>query len=218
MDGDPRWKERGVRELIAITDPATFQNWYVDEPGVTSNCLIAASIGYDYFKDGMTAKQLTDARTYMVEKGIGALAARLKGDPIPESARGKAAGTADSKAKGPAKGPAKKPEDEEPDAEHMAAAAALILAGISLYEDDATAARQALDAGAKTFGKGMTRFAPAGIWPEGMEAGEQVLDYAIMVIQTLRANGNSDHGFSSLEGLPQAGLARLHLVAPQAAL
>lgn len=212
MENDPRWKERGVRELIAITDPATFQNWYVDEPGVTADFLIAAAMGYDYFKDGMTAKQVTDARTYMVEKGIGALAARLKGDPIPESARGKAAGTADSKAKAPAKAPAKKQEEEEPDAEHMAAASALILAAIAIYEDDAGAARQAVDAAAKVFGKGMLRFAPAGIWPEGMEAGEQVLDYAIMVMQTLKANANTDLGFSLLEGMPQAGLARIHLV------
>ncbi len=72
VDGDPRWKERGVRELTAITDPATFQNWYVDEPEVTADFLIAASLGYDYFKDGMTAKQVLEARTYMIEKGIDA--------------------------------------------------------------------------------------------------------------------------------------------------
>lgn len=212
IDGDPRWKERGIRELIAITDPATFQNWYVDEPGVTADFLIAACLGYDYFKDGMTEKQITDARTYMVEKGIGALAARLKGDAIPESAKGKAAGTTDSKAKAPAKAPPKKVEDDLPDAEHMAMASSLILAAICINEDDTGAARQAIDAAAKVFGKGMTRFAPAGIWPEGMEAGEMVLDYAIMVIETLKANAATDFGFSMLEGVPQAGLARIHLV------
>jgi hypothetical protein len=212
VDGDPRWKERGVREMIAITDPATFQNWYVDEPTVTADFLIAASLGYDYFKDGMTEKQATDARTYMIEKGIGALAARLKGDAIPESARGKAAGTADTKAKAAPKAAPKKTDDEEPDAEHMAAASALILAAICLFDDDVGAARQAIDAAGKVFGKGMLRFAPAGIWPEGMEAGDEVLDYAIMVMQTLKANANTDFGFSTLEGLPQAGLARMHLV------
>jgi hypothetical protein len=218
VDGDPRWKERAVREMTAITDPATFQNWYVDEPEVTADFLIAASLGYDYFKDGMTAKQVLEARTYMVEKGIGALAARLKGDPIPESARGKAAGTADTKGKPPAKPAPKKVEDEEPDFEHMAAASALILAAICLNEDDPGAARQAVDAAGKVFGKGMLRFAPAGIWPEGMEQGEKVLDYAIMVMQTLKANAGADFGFSMLEGLPQAGLARLHLVGPSGSL
>lgn len=215
VDGDPRWKERGVREMIAITDPATFQNWYVDEPEVTADFLIAASLGYDYFKDGMTAKQVLEARTYMIEKGIGALVARLKGDPIPESARGKAAGTEDSKAKAPAKPTPKKVEDEDaPDAEHMAVASALIMAAICLVDDDPGAARQAVDAAGKVFGKGMLSFAPAGIWPEGMEQGEKVLDYAIMVMQTLKANTGTDFGFSMLEGLPQAGLARLHLVGP----
>ena len=67
-------------------------------------------------------------------------------------------------------------------------ASALILAAICLHDDDPTAARQAADAAGKVFGKGMLRFAPAGIWPEGMEQGEQVLDYAIMVMQTLKAN------------------------------
>jgi hypothetical protein len=214
VDGDVRWKERGIREMVAITDPATFQNWYVDEPMVTADFLIAACLGYDYFKDGMTEKQVADARTYMIEKGIGALAARLKGDPIPESAKGKAAGVSDAKTKAPAKGTPKKQEDTEPDAEHMAMASALILAAICLHDDDVGAARQAVDAAGKVFGKGMERFAPAGIWPEGMEAGEQVLDYAIMVMQTLKANANTDFGFSLLEGLPQAGLARIHLVGP----
>jgi hypothetical protein len=214
IDGDPRWRERGIREMVAITDPATFQNWYVDEPMVTADFLIAASLGYDYFKDGMTAKQVTESRTYMVEKGIGALAARLKGDPIPESAKGKAAGSADTKTKAPAKGAPKKQEEEEPNAEHMAAASALLIAAICLSDDDVSAARQAVDAAGKVFGKGMQLFAPAGIWPEGMEAGEQVLDYAIMVMQTLKANANTDFGFSLLEGLPQAGLARIHLVGP----
>ncbi|TDU73012.1 heparinase II/III-like protein [Prosthecobacter fusiformis] len=215
VDGDPRWKERGVREMIAITDPATFQNWYVDEPAVTADFLIAASLGYDYFRDGMNAKQATDARTYMIEKGIGALVALLKGEPVPESARGKAAGVTNApKPKGTPKGGAKDKEEVEPDAEHMAAASALILAGICLQDEDPSAAKQAIDAGGKVFGKGMLRFAPDGIWPEGMEAGEQVLDYAIMVMQTLKANAGTDLGFSLLEGIPQAGLARLHLVGP----
>lgn len=215
LDGDARWRERGIRELVAITDPATFQNWYVDEPAVTADFLIAASLGYDYFKDGFTAKQLTEIKTYMIEKGIGALSAKIKGEPPPPSAVGKAAGVEDApKAKAPAKGAAKKVEDEEPDAEHMAMASALILSAICLVDDDPGAARQAIDGAAKVFGKGMVRFAPAGIWPEGMEAGEHVLDYAIMVLQTLKTNAGSDFGFSVLEGVPQAGLARVHLVGP----
>lgn len=214
-DGDPRWKERGVRELIAITDPATFQNWYVDEPSVTADFLIAASLGYDFFRDGLNEKQATDARTYMIEKGIGALAAFLKGEPAPATARGKAAGVeAAPKPKAAPKAAAKSEGDEEPDAEHMAAASALILAAICLNDEDPSAAKQAVDAAGKVFGKGMMRFAPAGIWPEGMEAGEQVLDYAILVLQTLKANAGNDMGFSLLEGLPQAGLARVHLVGP----
>lgn len=215
LDGDPRWKERGIREMIAITDPATFQNWYVDEPAVTADFLIAACLGYDYFKDGFTEKQLVDVKTYILEKGIGALAAHIKGEPVPATARGKAAGVEDApKSKAPAKAPAKKAGDEEPDVEHMTMASALLMAAICFSDDDPGAARQAVDGSAKVFGKGMTQFAPAGIWPEGLEAGDIVLDYAAMLLQTLRANTGGDFGFSMVEGIPQAGLARVHLVGP----
>lgn len=216
LDGDPRWKERGIREMVAITDPATFVNWYVDEPEVTADFLIAASLGYDFFKDGFTAKQVTEIKTYMIEKGIGALSAKIKGEPVPESARGKEAGVVDSsKAKAAPKAAPKKGEsDDVVDAEHMAMASALLLSAICLVDEDPGAARQAIDGAAKVFGKGMTQFAPAGIWPEGMESGEHVLDYAIMVMQTLKTNMGADFGFSMLEGLPQAGLARVHLVGP----
>ncbi len=210
---NPGWKERGVREMIALTDTATFQNWYPDEPHVTADFLVATAIGYDWFRDGFSVQQATAARTYMVEKGIGALVAVLKGAEIPESAKGKASGSAASpKAKAPAKPAKKEDKDLPPDEEHMAAAAALILAGISLMDEEPAAAKEALDAGAKVFGKGITGFAPAGIWPEGMEAGDKVMDYAIMVMQTLRSNAGTDYGMSLVEGLPQAGLARLHLV------
>lgn len=213
VDGDPRWQERGVRELVAITDPSVFTNWYVDEVGVLADFLTAASLGYDFFRAGLNVQQATAVRTYMVEKGIGALVAHLEGQPIPESARGRAPGTSASKA--PAKAPAKKAEgSEDPDAEHMAGASALILAAICLADEDPSAAKAAVDAAAKIFGRGLQMFAPAGIWPEGMEAGETVLDYAILVLQTLKANGGSDFGFSLLEGIPQAGLARVHLVGP----
>lgn len=213
VDGDPRWKERGARELTAITDPSIFTNWYVDEPAVLADFLVAASLGYDYFRDGLNAQQATAVRTYMIEKGIGALAAHLKGEPMPESARGRAPGTSASKA--PAKAPAKKAEGPaQPDAEHMAGAAALIMAAICLVDEEPAAAKTAVDAAAKLFGQGIQMFAPAGIWPEGMEAGETVLDYAIMVMQTLKANSGSDLGLSLLEGIPQAGVARLHLVGP----
>lgn len=215
VEGDPRWQERGARELIAITDPATFQNWYVDEPAVTADFLIAAALGYDFFRAGLNTQQATAARTYMVEKGVGALVALLKGEPVPESARGKASGSAgESKAKAAPKAAKKDEGEEEPDAEHMAAASALLLAAICLSDEDPGAAKQAADAAAKVFGRGLLRFAPAGIWPEGLEAGEQVLDYAILVLQTLKANSGGDFGFSNLEGLPQAGLARLHATGP----
>lgn len=214
VDGSPAWADKAVKELVAITDKATFQNWYADkEPHVTADFLIAACIGYDQFKGNLSAKQVQESRTYIIQKGVEGLAAHLNEEPIPVTAIGKAAGIEDEPTqKTNTNTPPKKNDDAPPTAEEMACASALIISAICLVDEDASAARKALDAAAKVFGKGMLQFAPAGIWPEGMQAGEHVLDYAIMVMQTLRANAGSDLGFSSLEGLPQAGLARLHLV------
>lgn len=214
VDGSPAWADKAVKELVAITDKTTFQNWYVDkEPHVTADFLIAACIGYDQFKGNLSAKQVEETRTYIIQKGVEGLAAVLNHEAIPVTAIGKAAGIEDTPTqKTTTTAPPKKADDVPPNAEEMGCASALIISAICLVDEDASAARKALDAAAKVFGKGMLEFAPAGIWPEGMQKGEYVLDYAIMVMQTLRANAGTDFGFSTLEGLPQAGLARLHLV------
>lgn len=227
IDGDLKWKQRGVEEVMALVDPASFGDWYPAEPEVTADFVVAVSLGYDWFRDGFNAQQAGAVRTHLLEKGINAVAAFLDGDEVPDSAKAKASGPAaggNSKPKGGAAAkkaaPAKKGDDadEEPGREHMACASSLLLAAISLVDEDPAAAKKAADAGAKVFGKGIVRFAPAGIWPEGMEAGDIVLDYAAMVIQSLRSAANKDLGLSLLEGIPQAGTARMHMRGPSGLL
>lgn len=212
-DGDPKWKERAVRELVALTD---FPDWKPAEPEITADFLIAASIGFDWFLDGLNAEQRKKAREFMVQKGIDALVAHLKGDPIPETAKGKSPGQSDTKST-PAPAKAKAGKDDKkmpPTREEMAICSALILAGICLVDEEPAAAKKAVEAVGKTFSEGMELFAPGGVWPEGLDLGDQVLDYAVMVMQTLRVSCGGDFGLSVLEGIPQAGLARLHLVGP----
>lgn len=215
-DGDLKWKQRAVEEIMALVDPTSFGDWYPAEPEVTADFVVAVALGYDWFRDGLNAQQATTVRTHLLEKGIDALAAFLEGDEIPETAKAKAPGaTASAKKAAPSKkGPPKKEEEGEPGKEHMTCASALLLAAISLVDEDPAAAKKAAEAGAKVFGKGIVRFAPAGIWPEGMEAGDVVLDYAAMVIQSLRSATGKDHGLSMLEGIPQAGTARMHMKGP----
>lgn len=217
VDGDLKWKQRAVEEVMALVDPTSFGDWYPAEPEVTADFVVAVALGYDWFRDGFNAQQATAIRTHLIEKGIDAIAAFVEGDDVPDSAKAKAPGATASakKSAAPKKAPPKKDDNEdEPGRDHMACASALLLAAISLVDEDPTAAKKAADAGSKVFGKGITRFAPAGIWPEGMEAGDVVLDYAAMVIQSLRSASGKDYGLSMLEGIPQAGMARMHMKGP----
>lgn len=218
VDGDPKWKERAVREVTGLTDPA-FGDWYCEEPNVTKDLVLAACLGYDWFKDGFNAEQTKKLREYIDQKGVDVLVAALKGEPIPETARVRAPGTVATKEDKPKA--AKKPDAEEPeiiDEERMSISAVLIMAAICMADDDPPVSKKALEAVGRTFSKGLAQFSPGGVWPEGLEAGDVAMDYAAMVLQTLRTCGGGDFGLSLLEGIPQIGLARLHFVGPTRSL
>jgi hypothetical protein len=191
LDQDPRWSDRGVRELVAICDPKSFSDWYPDQPHVTTDFLIAACVAFDWLHSGLNKAQLDTARTCIVNQGILPLVAFL-----------------DKKAAD------KATADLAPDVDTFGAAAALIIAALCINDEDGTNAKKAVGAAAKVFGRGLTRFAPGGVWPEGPDAGEQILDYGIMVLQSLKACSGSDLGFGLLEGFVRTGDARLHLTSP----
>jgi hypothetical protein len=167
----------------------------------------------------LNAEQAAVIRTYIAEKGIGALIAHLEGEEIPESAKGTSGGQTGTKSKAPAKAPAKpqaKPDVGKllPDSKQMAAASALLLSAICLVDEDPSIAKKAADAAAKVFGKGIVRFAPAGVWPEGLQAGETVMDYVAMLSESLKAASGRDLNISLLEGIPQFNTARMHMMGP----
>jgi hypothetical protein len=191
LDQDPRWIDRGVRELAAICDPKSFADWYPDQPHVTTDFLIAACIGFDWLHTGLNKTQLDTARNCILNQGIAPLIAFL-----------------DKKAAD------KTTADLAPDLETFGAASALLIAALCINDEDGATAKKAVTAAAKIFGQSLTRFAPSGVWPEGPDVGEQILDYGIMVLQTLKACSGSDLGFSLVEGFVRTGDARLHLTSP----
>ncbi len=214
-DGDLKWKERAVREAILLCDKSNFRDWHPEESPAVSDMVIAVCLAYDWFRDGFNAQQAAEIRTFLDQKGIDALVAHLNDEPVPETAKGVSGGQTASKA--PAKGKAKAPakaEDAPVDQEKMAAASALLLAAICFADEDVNIAKKAASAGAKAFGEGIQRFAPAGVWPEGLANGDAVMDYAAMVIQSLRSAAGKDLGLTMLEGIPQFGVARMHLYGP----
>lgn len=218
-EGDLKWLDKGAQEVISLTDKVAFRDWHPDLMDNVADMVVATSLGYDWFYSALNAQQKTDIRTYLTQKGIEALIAHLEGDEIPETAKGTSGGqSAPTKSKGPAKKAAPKDDKLPPDSKEMNAAAALLIAAICLVDDEPAVAKKAADAGAKVFGKGITRFAPAGVWPGGMQAGEEVMDYLAMLAQTLKAAAGRDLGLSLLEGIPQFGIARMHLVGPSGQL
>lgn len=216
-DGDLKWQDKGKQELLSLTDKSIFRDWHPDLMDNVADLVIATALGYDWFYTVLNAQEKLTVRTYLTEKGIDALIAHLEGEPVPETAKGLSGGqAAPPKPKGgtPKKAPAKDEGKTPPDAEHMAGASALLIAAICLVDDDPAVAKKAADAAAKVFGKGLERFAPAGVWPEGLPAGEAVMDYIAMVAQSRKAAAGNDLGISMLEGIPQFGVARMHMLSP----
>jgi hypothetical protein len=220
-EGDLKWQSKGIDELLAFTDKVSFRDWHPDLMDNVTDMVVAVSLGYDWFRPGLNNEQAATIRTCLAEKGIGALIAHLEGEEIPESAKGVSGGQTGTSKKGtppkaPVKGQQAKPDVGKlpPDSKQMAAASALLLSAICLVDDDPAIAKRAADAAAKVFGKGIVRFAPAGVWPEGLQAGEEVMDYVAMVASSLKAAAGKDLGISLLEGIPQFNTARMHLMGP----
>jgi len=212
-DGDLKWQDKGAQELIGLTDKIAFRDWHPELMDNVADMVVAVSLGYDWFHASLNAQQKTELRTYLMQKGIEALEAHLEGEEIPETAKGLSGGQTASKKAAPKKAPAKPADDKlPPDSEHMAAATALLIAAVCFVDDDPEIAKKAAEAGAKVFGKGITRFAPAGVWPEGIQAGEKVMDYVAILVQSLKSAAGRDLGLSLLEGIPQFGVARMHLI------
>ncbi len=191
LDKDPRWLDRGARELAALCDKTSFMDWYAEQPHVAADFIIGVCLGYDWLHAGLNKQQADLTRSCIIERGILPMVAFLD-----------------------KKFAVKGADDLPPDPEVFAVSAALIIAALTIADEDAAAAKKAVGVAAKPFGRGMTRFAPGGLWPEGPDDTEQALDYAIMVLQSLKACSGSDLGLTLLEGFVRAGDARLHLTGP----
>ncbi|MBL9143640.1 MAG: hypothetical protein JNM99_08135 [Verrucomicrobiaceae bacterium] len=209
-EGDPRWKDYAAREMVSV---ASFTNWHPEEPEICAQFLWSMSWGYDWFHDAMNEEQRKKVRAAIRELGIDALAAHLKGEPLPPTTKRPEPGVTATPDKNPPKGKAKKADDDDGpvSTEEMLMSGALLHAAIALADDEPNTAGPAATLGAKFFGRGIKGFAPDGIWHEGLFSGDKVLDMVASLIMTLRSSSGADFGLSTVEGLPQAGVARMHL-------
>ena len=216
IKSDPRYSDRAVKEMLALS--RDFTNWNPDKPDICSEFVWGIALGYDWFRPALNADQAKTVRTALIELGMEALIATLKGEPVPAvSKRAEAGQTKTLPPKNPPKpaGPKKREDKDEPvTTDHMKAAAALLLAAIAISDEEPAVSAGAANVAAKYFGRGMGQFAPDGIWTETIDKGDDILDLAAAVIMTLRASCGTDFGFSTLQGLPNAGVARMALTGP----
>lgn len=217
LKADPRMPDRAVKEMLTLSKD--FTSWNPDKPDICSEFVWGIALGYDWFRPAMNADQAKTVRTTLINFGIEALIATLKGEPVPAVSQRAEAGqtkTGPAAKTDPKKPAVKKKEDkDEPvSTDHMKAASALLLAAIAIADEEPNVAASAANIAAKYFGRGMTQFAPDGIWEETLEKGDEVLDMAASVIMTMRAACGSDFGYTTIEGLPNAGVARMALAGP----
>ena len=221
LKADPRMQDKAIKEMLTLSKD--FTSWNPDKPDICAEFVWGIALGYDWFRPVMNADQAKTIRTTLINFGIEALIATLKGEPPPPSSSraeagqtktGPAAATKGGAKGAPAKPVVKKDKDEPVSTDHMKAACALMLAAIAISDEEPNAAAAASMIAAKAFGRGMTQFAPDGIWIETIEHGDEVLDMAASVIMTLRTACGTDFDFTTIEGLSNAGVARLHLTGP----
>ena len=67
LDGDRRFADRGIQELLAV---CKFETWHPDLFLDTAEMTHAVAIGYDWFYDRLTADQRATVRQAIVEKGL----------------------------------------------------------------------------------------------------------------------------------------------------
>jgi hypothetical protein len=130
-DGDLKWKDRAVRELLLLCDKTNFRDWHPVEAQAVADMVIAVTLGYDWFRDGLTAPQATEVRAFLEQKGVDALIAHLNEEPPPATAFGTAPGATETAKKKAdpkkAKGKPDKAEEAPVNSEQMAIASALLI-------------------------------------------------------------------------------------------
>ncbi|MDB6072631.1 MAG: hypothetical protein JWO89_271, partial [Verrucomicrobiaceae bacterium] len=81
LKADPRMPDRAVKEMLTLSKD--FTSWNPDKPDICSEFVWGIALGYDWFRPAMNADQAKTIRTTLINFGIEALMATLKGEPVP---------------------------------------------------------------------------------------------------------------------------------------
>jgi hypothetical protein len=184
LDGGSRWAERAVAEL---REAAEFSDWNPPHFLDVAEMSHAFAIGYDWLYDALSADDRTALKTALIEKGLGPAA----------EAYARRAWWADDRFNW-----------------NVVCNGGIATAALALADEEPELCRPLLYRALQGLPKALASYAPDGAWAEGPGYWSYATKYGVLVFAALQSALGTDFGLSSLPGLAEAGLYRLHGTGP----
>jgi hypothetical protein len=184
LDGGRQWAERAVAELRAA---AGFSDWNPPHFLDVAEMSHAFAIGYDWLFDALAADDRAELKTALMEKGLG---------PAAEAYAGRA-WWADDRFNW-----------------NVVCNGGIATAALALADEEPDVCRPLLYLALQGLPKALASYAPDGAWAEGPAYWSYATKYGVLVFAALQSALGTDFGLSTLPGLAEAGLYRLHGAGP----
>lgn len=186
LDGDKRFADHGVKELLAICN---FPDWHPDHFLDTAEMTHAAAIGYDWCYDRLTADQRKTVRQAIIDKGLRPAVDAYRG--------GKYAWWTRCNHNW-----------------NQVCNGGSIIGALAIADEDPQLAAFILDSALKSLPLAMNEYGPDGGWAEGPGYWSYATRYTAYLLAAMDTALGSDHGLSRTPGFDQAGDFRFYAVGP----
>ncbi|MFM7605371.1 MAG: hypothetical protein ACKO8Z_09260, partial [Prosthecobacter sp.] len=174
----PDWSNRAKAELLSFCDPKNFPDW--GKASDLSGMLVASCFAYDWFASSMDPQSLAGIQKNLLQKGLQPLLLEIK----------------------------QMNRDQEMGRDGLNAMAAVLIFCMTFHSEMHDVAHENFPLLLKKWVMGLSRFAPDGIWPEGMMEGEEILFSSAPILDTFASN-KLPCNFDLFEGFAQANRARI---------
>jgi hypothetical protein len=191
--GDTRYRDRAVKELLAV---CAFPNWQGDEFLVTAETMFGAAIGYDWFFDSLSDRERQVVASAILTKGVQPGLDEFAADTSP-------------------------PHWTSPRQRtnwNLVCNSALMIAALSVAETDWAAAGQIFDLCLRSISFGFDQYRPDGGWAEGPGYWHYATQYAVYLVDSLKTALGDDLELGSSAGFGNTGVFRLHAAGPSGKL
>jgi hypothetical protein len=186
LDGDKRYADRAVKELLAI---AAFEDWHPSHFLDTAEMTHAAAIGYDWFYHLLTADQRTAVRKAIVEKGLNVAAAGYRGDKVGWWARCNHNW-------------------------NQVCNGGIGIGALAIADEEPKLAAFILNAALDSLPKAVSEYGPDGGWAEGPGYWGYATRYTVYFLAGMDSALGTDFGLSRTPGFDKAGEFCFYFVGP----